>query len=168
ALLPLMGERAAAVEEATEVLEGFRDLYAEAWGEVMAAKIGLADMGLAMELLDIMAEGGADFTNTFRALAVAPETARDQIAGPARFDDWVVRWQAAGPDRAAMARANPAVIPRNHRVQEAISAAEMGDYEPMHALAAVLAAPWAETDANVAYRRPAEAGERVTRTFCGT
>ncbi|MEM7490198.1 MAG: YdiU family protein [Pseudomonadota bacterium] len=168
ALLPLMGERAAAVEEATEVLEGFRDLYAAAWTEVMAAKIGVADMDLAMELLDIMAEGQADFTNTFRALTVTPEEARNQVTDRARFDDWFARWQARDPDRTAMARANPAVIPRNHRVQEAIAAAEAGDYAPMHRLAEVLTAPWEEIAANAPYRRPAREGERVTRTFCGT
>ncbi|PWJ20364.1 protein adenylyltransferase SelO [Jannaschia seohaensis] len=168
ALLPLMGERAQAVEEATEVLEGFRDLYAEAWTEVMAAKIGLDDMELAMELLAIMAEGQGDFTNTFRALTLAPETARDQVTNRERMDDWVARWQSKGPDRAAMRRANPAVIPRNHRVEEAISAAYAGDFAPFHALHAVLADPWQETETNAPYRRPAEPGEAVTRTFCGT
>ncbi|MEM8824348.1 MAG: YdiU family protein [Pseudomonadota bacterium] len=168
ALLPLMGERAAAVDEATEVLEGFRDLYASAWTDVMAAKIGMDDMALAMELLDIMAEGRGDFTNTFRALTVAPETARDQVTNRERFDDWLARWEALGPDRAAMARANPVVIPRNHRVQEAIAAAEAGEYGPMHELAEVLTDPWSETEANAPYGRPAAAGERVMETFCGT
>ena len=168
ALLPIMGDRAAAVEEATEVLDGFRDLYAEAWTGVMAAKIGVDDMNLAMELLDITAEGQGDFTNTFRTLAVAPETARDQVTSRTRFDDWVARWMERQPDHAAMARANPAVIPRNHRVEEAIAAAYAGDFAPFHALDAVLSDPWRETEANAPYRRPATAAERVTRTFCGT
>ncbi|MEM7644771.1 MAG: YdiU family protein [Pseudomonadota bacterium] len=168
ALLPLMGDRATAVEEATEVLDEFRDLYAAAWTEVMAAKIGVADMGLAMELLDIMAEGQGDFTNTFRTLTVTPETARDQVTNHVRFDDWLARWTARDPDLGAMTRANPAIIPRNHNVQAAIAAAEDGDYQPMHRLAEVLSDPWHETEANAAYRRPAALGERVTQTFCGT
>ncbi|WP_299815439.1 protein adenylyltransferase SelO [uncultured Jannaschia sp.] len=168
ALLPLMGERKAAVAEATEVLEGFRDLYAEAWTEVMAAKIGVDDMELAMQLLDIMREGQADFTNTFRALATAPDTARDQFVNATRFDSWYTEWQSGDPDRAAMLRANPAVIPRNHRVEEAIAAAYRGDHAPFHALNAALADPWRETEANAPYRQPATEAERVTRTFCGT
>ncbi|TFL18278.1 protein adenylyltransferase SelO [Jannaschia formosa] len=168
ALLPLMGEREAAVAEATEVLEGFRDLYAEAWSRVMTAKIGTDDMALAMELLAIMAEDQGDFTNTFRALTVAPDTARDQVTSRERLDDWIARWQAKGPDVEAMRRANPAVIPRNHRVEEAISAAYRDDLAPFHALRAVLADPWEETEANAAYRRPAAPDEAVTRTFCGT
>ncbi|MDB2407072.1 YdiU family protein [Jannaschia sp.] len=168
ALLPLMGPREAAVAEATEVLEGFRDLYAEAWRAVMAAKIGLDDMDLAMELLAIMAEGQGDFTNTFRALSVAPETACDQVTNRDRFDDWMTRWQARGPDQATMQGANPAVIPRNHRVEEAIAAAYAGDFAPFHALREILAAPWEGTDANVPYRRPATPEEAVAQTFCGT
>ncbi|MFO6463209.1 protein adenylyltransferase SelO [Jannaschia sp. KMU-145] len=168
ALLPMMGEREAAVAEATSALEGFHDLYANAWTRVMTAKIGTPDMSLAMELLAIMAAGQADFTNTFRALAVAPETARDQFTDPGAFDDWFARWQTTDPDTAAMARANPAIIPRNHQVEAAIRAAEGGDDAPFHALHAVLADPWVETEANAPYRRPATADERVTRTFCGT
>ncbi|GIT92187.1 UPF0061 protein [Jannaschia pagri] len=168
ALLPLIGDRTSAVDEATEVLEGFRDLYDRAWRAVMAAKIGLNDMNLAMELLDIMSEGQADFTNTFRALTLAPETARDEVTTPARFDDWCRRWQSAGPDHAAMRAANPAVIPRNHRVEEAIAAAYAGDLASFHALNDVLATPWEETEANRPYRKPAQPDEAVTRTFCGT
>ena len=168
ALLPLMGEREAAVAEATEVLEGFRDLYEEAWTEVMAAKIGLDDMELSMQLLDIMREGQADFTNTFRALATAPDRARDQFVTAGRFDEWFSEWQSSNPDPSSMLRANPAVIPRNHRVEEAIAAAYRGDHAPFHALNAVLADPWSETEANAPYRRPATDAERVTRTFCGT
>ena len=168
ALLPLMGEREAAVAQATEVLEGFRDLYRDAWSDVMAAKIGLDDLGLAMELLDIMAEGGGDFTNTFRALAIDPATARDQVTNRERLDGWLDRWLPGDPDRDAMARANPAVIPRNHRVEAAIAAAYGGDLGPFHALRAVLADPWSETAENAPYRTPAAAHERVTRTFCGT
>ncbi|WP_299839801.1 YdiU family protein [uncultured Jannaschia sp.] len=168
ALLPLMGEREAAVAEATEVLEGFRDLYQEAWTEVMAGKIGLDDMELAMRLLDIMREGQADFTNTFRALATAPDRARDQFVNVGRFDEWFSEWQSSNPDPSRMLRANPAVIPRNHRVEEAIAAAYRGGHAPFHALNAVLADPWSETEANAPYRRPATDAERVTRTFCGT
>lgn len=168
ALLPLMGERDAAVAQATQVLERFRDLYARAWAGVMEAKIGLDDMALGMELLDIMAEGGGDFTNTFRALATSPEQARDQVTCRERFDAWYDRWMPEDPDRDAMQRANPAVIPRNHRVQDAIAAGYAGDFAPFHALDEVLADPWVETDANAPYRIPATAQERVTRTFCGT
>ena len=168
ALLPLMGERDPAVASATETLEGFRDLYAAEWRRILGAKIGVDDVTLGHELLDIMAEGQADFTNTFRALATDPGAARDQVLNRARFDDWCARWQARSPDAEAMRAANPAVIPRNHRVQDAIAGAEAGEYTTMQALSDILAAPWEETGSNAPFRVPATAEERVTRTFCGT
>ncbi len=168
ALLPLMGERAGAVARATEVLDGFRDLYASAWRAVMAGKIGLDDIELAMELLEVMAEGGADFTATFRALATDPDAAPALATEPDKLRDWIDRWLPNDPDLAAMRRANPAVIPRNHRVQESIVAAGAGDLAPFRALSAVLADPWRETEVNAPYRAPAAPHERVTRTFCGT
>jgi len=115
-----------------------------------------------------MAEGQADFTNMFRTLTVAPRAARDQVTHRDRFDDWVARWQAAGPDHGAMARANPAIIPRNHRVEEAIAAAYAGDHARFERLHQVLSDPWQETEANAPYRRAAAPDERVMQTFCGT
>lgn len=168
ALLPLMGARDMAVQAATEVLEEFRDLYAAEWTRVMAAKIGVEDMNLAMELLDIMAEGQADFTNTFRALTDAPDTPRDQFLNRERFDGWLTRWSAAGPDTAAMARANPVVIPRNHQVEAAIEAAYAEDFAPFHRLNTALATPYDPQADNSFLRVPAAAHERVTQTFCGT
>ena len=164
ALLPLMGEREAAVAEATEALDSFRDLYGAAWTRVLGAKIGVADMALGHELLDVMAEAKMDFTNTFRTLATDPEALR----GPARMDAWLDRWRERRPDGAAMRAANPVVIPRNHRVEQAIAAAHAGDLAPFRALTGVLADPWTETTANAPYRLPAAPEERVTATFCGT
>ncbi|CTQ50550.1 protein adenylyltransferase SelO [Jannaschia donghaensis] len=168
ALLPLIGDRDAAVSEATEVLEGFRQVYATEWTRVMSAKIGMDDMNLAMELLDIMSDGRADFTNTFRALTDDPDTVRDAFAAPDRIDGWLARWRAAGPDHGAMTRANPVVIPRNHQVEEAIAAAYAGDFTPFETLNVVLSDPWTATDDNAAFRRQATADQRVTQTFCGT
>jgi uncharacterized protein YdiU (UPF0061 family) len=169
ALLPMMGgDRDRAVEEATAALEEFRGLYFDAWAEVLRAKTGQPDAALGTELLEIMAEGEADFTNTFRALALEPEAAAAGFAEPAQFEAWRQRWETASPDRAAMRRANPAVIPRNHRVEEAIAAAYEGELGPFRRLHEALAAPWDETEANAPYRRSAAPEERVTRTFCGT
>ena len=163
ALLPLMGEREAAIRDATEALEGFADLYDGEWRAVLGAKIGVDDKALGHELLDVMHAAEADFTNTFRALT--DDAALD--LGP-RFADWRKRWAARGPDRAAMARANPVVIPRNHRVEAAIGAAEAGDLGPFRLLVAALADPWTPRPDTAWLQAPAAPEERVTRTFCGT
>ena len=164
ALLPLMGEREAAVARATETLDGFAALFDAEWRAVLAGKIGTDDPALAHELLGIMAEGAMDFTLTFRRLATDP----DALEGPERLADWLARWRAKGPDADAMRAANPAVIPRNHLVEAAIAAAYGGDLDPFHALHAATTAPWEETGANAPFRAPAEPHERVTATFCGT
>ncbi|UWQ20551.1 YdiU family protein [Jannaschia sp. W003] len=164
ALLPVMGEREAAVREATETLEGFADLFDAAWRRVLGAKIGVNDPALGSELLAIMAEHRLDFTLTFRALAVDG----DVVDAPPRLEDWLARWRGLAPDSEAMRRANPAVIPRNHRVEEAIQAAYAGDLAPFHRLHEVLRDPWTETAANRPFRDPARPEERVERTFCGT
>jgi uncharacterized protein YdiU (UPF0061 family) len=66
---------------------------------------------------------------------------------------------------AIMAQANPQVIPRNHRIEEAIQAGQNGDLAPFHALLAALTKPYTVHDM---YSRAPTKDELVTRTFCGT
>ena len=180
ALLPLMGEDGdAAIEAATGAVHRFPELFRAEWLGVFRAKVGLEsaeeeDPALIHDLLDLMAKGGSDFTNTFRALGT--DTARDEIADRDGFAAWARRWEerlaregAAPRDRvAAMARVNPAVIPRTHRIEQAIQAAVAGDYGPFERLVRVLATPHADRPGEADLRRPPAAGEAVTQTFCGT
>ena len=127
-----------------------------------------------------MAEGGADFTNGFRALCDAAEGADDRVhtelGESAAVGDWLRRWherlagEAAEPAAraAAMRRANPAVIPRNHRVEAALDAAVDGDLGPMEDLLQVVASSWEEHPEGVPYRSPPQPHEVVRQTFCGT
>ncbi|MDJ1007496.1 MAG: YdiU family protein [Paracoccaceae bacterium] len=173
ALLPLMGEDTdAAVEAATEAVNRFPDLYAAAWLGEFRAKLGLkteedGDAALVTALLTAMAEAGLDFTNAFRSLGgdMPPALA------PWR-ETWVARLAREGAtpeDRAsALAAANPAVIPRTHRIEAAIEAGLAGDYAPFHDLNRILATPFALAAPDAAYADPPAPGEEVTRTFCGT
>ncbi|WP_370268053.1 YdiU family protein [Nioella sp.] len=182
ALLPIMGlAHKEAVEVATRVIEGFADLFATAWEEVYAAKLGLSRMGepeasLAYDLLLRMAKGQADFTRVFRALSGAdPTTARTEFSDPALLDDWLPRWRARvgqnGPESARIARmqaANPAFIARNHRVEEAIAAAVDGDYAPFERLVRVLAHPFDDQPEARDLALAPRPEEVVRQTFCGT
>jgi uncharacterized protein YdiU (UPF0061 family) len=175
ALLPLIGEGEAAIEAATAALDAFWPVFTESLNRRFAAKIGIAspqagDSALVETLLARMAQQGADFTRVFHGLASG--AARDEFADRAAFDGWAADWRARighEPDpQAVMRAANPARIPRNHRIAEVITAAVAGDMAPFVRLNAALAAPfdarpeWADlSDA------PAEA-EVVTRTYCGT
>jgi uncharacterized protein YdiU (UPF0061 family) len=132
------------------------------------------DAGLIRSLLDWMQESRADFTTTFRDLSDGlPAGDRYQDAD---FQEWYARWQerlgregqSLASANAVMRPVNPAVIPRNHRVEEALSAAEdRDDMAPMHRLLTALASPY-EARAELAEYREPPADECGYRTFCGT
>ncbi len=172
ALIPLMADRDQAITDFTAAVHRMPEIYEAEWLKVVGAKIGLAaptedDRVLIEELLTMMETDGADFTNAFAALGTGQ--ARDQFLDRETFDEWERRWQAHGPDAGLMARSNPQIIPRNHRVEEAISAGRAGDYAPFHTLLAAITRPYATlTDETAPFARAPSAEERVTRTFCGT
>ncbi len=170
-LLPLMGDESA-IPEATLVVQGFAGLYAESWTHRFAAKLGLSSedpevQPLATRLLDQMAATWADFTLTFRALTEGTEVP-EMLAIQPDFQDWRKEWQAKAPDRAAMRRANPAIIPRNHRVEAMIQAAVDGDLGPLEELRSALADPFEPDPRFDHLRTPPGESERVVQTFCGT
>ena len=178
-LIPLMGDEDAAVKQATEALHGFRNQFLAFWITEHRAKLGLkramaGDDELVIDLLDRMAQGQADFTNTFRALADG--NAHDQFLDPALYDDWHSRWQARlaqeGTDWAqqqALIRAtSPTLIPRNHRIEQMIEAAVAGDYNPFERLMTALSRPFEDVAEFSDLRRPPTEEEEVKQTFCGT
>ncbi|PYI52475.1 protein adenylyltransferase SelO [Paenibacillus flagellatus] len=182
ALLPLLhDDEEQAVKLAEEAIAGFTDLYRRHWLTGMRAKLGMAneepeDEALIEDLLGMMQKLGADYTNTFRALTFdrPEETA---LSGTTEFAQWQERWKARlgrqqEPEGAAherMRSSNPAVIPRNHRVEEALEAAvNEGDYGVMERLLGVLASPFAHTPEQAEYASPPEPSACRYRTFCGT
>ncbi len=198
ALLPLMadGEDAAAVQravaEVTAVIDDFPALYDQALRQSQRAKLGLstgaepADDALADDWLALLEQQGADFTLAWRRLADAAagdaNPLRALLADPTALNPWLVRWQArcaqldgsdsaAGAARAArMRQASPLVIPRNHRVEEALAAAsEHGDLGPFDTLLAALRRPFDDDPALAPFAEPAPLALTAGyRTFCGT
>jgi uncharacterized protein YdiU (UPF0061 family) len=188
ALLPLLAEKKeAAIEVAQEILAGFAPAFEAALNTRLAAKIGLhavmpGDVDLIRDLLAAMAANAADFTLTFRRLADAVEAGggdepvRALFIDPTAFDSWARRWRdrlgrepAPPAERAAaMRRVNPAFIPRNHRVEAALAAAEADDFGPFERLLAVVTRPYEDQPEAADLARPPEEHERVRQTFCGT
>jgi serine/tyrosine/threonine adenylyltransferase len=185
-LLPIIDEdQDEAVDAANAVLKDFGERFQADWISVFRRKIGLTteadgDGDLVQRLLGAMQEGEADFTLVFRALADASE-GRDErflacFSDPAKAADWLSAWRerlAAEPQAdvgraAAMRAVNPAIIPRNHRIQEAISAANYGDFSFFERLLEALDRPYEERPEFADYMTPPKPEERVTRTFCGT
>ncbi|MGB7321913.1 MAG: YdiU family protein [Albidovulum sp.] len=174
-LLPLMGDEAPAIEAATASINRFPDIYEAEYLRLFRAKIGLAteqpgDGALIEALLGHMAKDSADFTRTFRGLASG--TARAEFGNPEGFDGWSQKWQdrltGEPSPEALMRNTNPAFIPRNHRVEEAIQAAVAGDYAPFHKLNDILATPFDDQPDHKDYARAPDADQEVRQTFCGT
>ena len=183
-LLPLIDEDTnRAIARATEVVNAFSGRYETYWVKGMRAKLGLfteeeADLNLATEFLTAMEGNGVDYTLAFRYLADAAlgehERVRSLFADPTAYERWSGHWRArlsreavAESDRAqAMRRANPAFIPRNYRVEEALSAAvEEGDYAPFETLLKILARPFDDQPEFAAYAEPPPEGQSHYRTF---
>jgi uncharacterized protein YdiU (UPF0061 family) len=173
----------AAIEVATEAVNSYAGLFEGYWTRGLASKLGLAgdgDRDLANDLLRLMLEQKVDFTRAFRALSSAArgdaEPARSLFEEPSAFDEWAERWEALLPadaaDRAAVAdgmdRVNPIYIPRNHLVEEALTAASSGDMAPFEQLLDVLLQPFDERPGLERYALPAPPGCAPHVTFCGT
>lgn len=176
ALLPLMPDSEAAIDNFTAAIHAMADQLKSEWITQFGRKIGLArataeDDPLITDLLTRMADNQADFTNTFRALATGTAP-RDQFTDPTAFDQWQPRWRARlaseSDPETLMQATNPAFIPRNHRVEQMITAATQGDLAPFQRLLTTLATPYADQPQAQDLTRPPLPAEIVQQTFCGT
>ena len=179
AMLPLFdADTDRAIERATAALGRFPDLFEGYWLDGMRSKLGLftgeaEDRALVDDLLAWMQRRSADFTNTFKALTsgCAPESARDDPDFTAWHRALEARRQRQSQSRSdaeeLMRRHNPAVIPRNHLVEEALRAAAEGDLSVMERLLYVLATPYDHERDLPEFTAPGASDESY-RTFCGT
>lgn len=180
ALIPLIhDDQEQAIALAVESLGGFRPQYNAAWAAGMRAKLGLPDGlddGVALplndELLRLLQADHVDHTSFFRDLGAAArgdtEPARLHFLDLAGFDGWLERWRALGPDADGMDRVNPVYIPRNHLVEEALTAATEGDLSPLQRLLDAVAAPYDQRPGLERHAAPAPEDFGAYRTFCGT
>lgn len=181
-LLPLLHEnKEEAVKIAQDEISVYEDLYRSNWLTGMRAKLGIfneeeEDMTLVEDLLHIMEKHGADYTNTFRLLTFE-KYEEDVLFGTQDFAEWKERWKARLDRQQAlkdatqklMENSNPAVIPRNHRVEEALDAAvTKGDYSVMKRLLDILSNPYAHAQEQDAYNKVPSETDRYYQTFCGT
>lgn len=190
ALLPILDDNEdKALEAANAAVSRFMDRFQDHWKTVIRAKLGLgeeerdSDQDLISDLLITLYEQKADYTLAFRRLADAAENESTDAAlgalleDPAALGSWLAAWrerlsqEAATPQAraAAMRRVNPAFIPRNHKVEETLTAAiNDGDFSLFSALNDVLSKPYEDQPAFAAYAEPPKPGEEITATFCGT
>lgn len=168
--------QANAIRIAEERLDTFSQAFQDDWTQMMLRKIGLVNAptqtSLIHELLDWMHRTRADFTGTFRGLSMridAPGTGDDP-----EFVSWQLRWrnalalEAKTPEeiRDQLNQTNPIYIPRNHRVEAALAAANTGDFALVQALVTRLQSPYLEQVDGQADAEPGPDGPY--QTFCGT
>ena len=192
ALLPVLAQEAgseeAALSSANHALASFEPQFVAARGDGLRRKLGFCmeretDAALAEDLLNRMAANRADFTLTFRHLcdaAADPEGdagVRILFDDPSAYDGWAPEWRQRleqdGIDgrarAAAMRKANPLIIPRNHLVEAALDAASSRqDFKPFEELLEAVSRPYEERPGFEKYAKPARPGECVLQTFCGT
>ncbi len=182
-LLPLLApDTDQAVKIAQNALGAFAPRFQAAYDAGIARKLGLpgnseADTVLGAEFLGLLAAHRADFTLSFRHLSrlhaglADEEPLRAALENDPALDGWLARWRerSAGIAPGAMLAVNPAYIPRNHRIEAAIAAAqEHDDFAPFETLLAVLERPFEERPELSDYEAPPQPHERVIATFCGT
>ncbi len=188
ALLPLIdGNEDVAIEKAQSVLGSYVPRFSTAFLKIMRAKLGLMtaleeDHSFVGTTIARMTEGEVDFTLFFGSLTRIAAGADDaQLVAlfndPALALDWLASWKArldadseaeAARRATSMAQINPIVIARNHRVEEAIAAANAGDIAPFNRLVEAIQAPFEERPEFADFEAPPQPGQIVHQTFCGT
>ena len=173
-------DEVAAIKQAEACLNRFSDLYRDKWLAMMCAKLGLlgsddSDGQLIADLLSWMKETKADYTNTFLDLTRTVGSTQP-IDTSESFTAWHIRWQERLKQndlpieeaQHLMQRTNPAVIPRNHKVEEALAAATEGDMQPFRNLCAALQKPYEDREDLEPYQTPPGPEACRYQTFCGT
>ena len=178
-LLPLVDtNHEKSIPLAEEVINQFPGHFARHWRAGMRRKLGLVseqpeDVRLIEDLLTLMQEHAADYTNTFRQLCAVAE-GEATLPG---YEAWGARWQtrlgqeshSRSAAAALMRTHNPAVIPRNHQVEAALNAAvRQENFAPLETLLVVLSTPFDLKPEYAQYSAPPAPEERVQQTFCGT
>lgn len=182
ALLPVIHEEEEqGIKLAEDVVGRFGEVYQTHWMTGMRSKLGLfheeeEDQELIKCLLEMMQNYKADYTNTFVALTYGQLEDIPFYQVP-EFEKWHKKWQmrlahqkeTQEESYSLMQKSNPVVIPRNHRVEEAIdSAVNEDNYQVMDQLLEVLAHPYIYGEVQKTYMTLPAPLSCPYKTFCGT
>lgn len=179
-LVPLINKNQnKAIELATEIINTFEKKYEEKWLNMMRDKLGLfgtdkKDKFLILDLLTLMHQKKMDYTNTFCHL-MNFEIQKNKNYEDNVFQNWKIRWQDRlsinnnTPEKyiKLMKSVNPLVIPRNHKVEEALDKANQDNFKPINQLLEILSKPYTEQRDILEYQVPFLSNEKY-QTFCGT
>ena len=174
-LIQLFDDKDTAIAQATDIVHGMPAVIQDAWLSRFGRKIGLVDakpedQALIEDLLAMMQAGQSDFTNTFRSLSSGNGAAEilDQTAFKAWSDRWQERLKRETAAQDIMRAANPAVIPRNHRIEQMIETAVAGDMSLFERMMQAMTSPFEDNAEFADLGRAPQSNEIVPATFCGT
>ena len=178
-LIPLIdNDQNKAIKIATETINNFEKVYQVKWLNMMRDKLGLfgedkSDKILINDLLGWMEKNKADYTNTFCHL-MDIKTINNEIYNDKGYIDWSNKWKkrilmnnsSKEKSLKIMRNSNPIVIPRNHKVEEALKAADENNLDVMNKLLSILTKSY-ENNKNIEdFQSPSNIKEY--QTFCGT
>lgn len=181
-LLPLIyNDNDKSVELAQDALEDFDRLYYKNWLKGMRYKLGIfneeaEDEKLIEKLLNLMEKYKSDYTNLFIALTFDSLEEGD-IFDSEEFETWNEEWkdrlkrqeESGEESKELMKKSNPAVIPRNHLVEEVLSAASNdGNYKPLYSLLDALSKPYEHLKIDDKYTKTPKPTSIAYKTYCGT
>jgi len=179
-LIPLIDKNEeAAIKIATDVIDNFQNIYEKKWLNMMRDKLGLFgedknDRKLIDDLLNWMEKHKIDYTNTFchlMEIKIDDNTYKEE-AFITWFEEWKKRSKLNNSSKEKqielMKKNNPIVIPRNHKVEEALSEAYNGNLEKMNKLNNVLKNPYSNQEDISEYQVSAPMTDEKYQTFCGT
>ena len=179
-LIPLINkDHNVAIKIASDLIDSFEKKYEEKWMNMMRNKLGLhgvdsEDKLLILDLLTWMHEKKADYTNTFcHLMDLGPK--KDELYEDNNFMNWKKKWEerlskdnnSRKKSFELMKNSNPLIIPRNHKVEEALEAAEHNDMMPLNNLLKILTKPYIKQNETINFQSPSISGEKY-QTFCGT
>ncbi len=179
-LIPLIDkDEDQAIKTATEIIDNFQNIYEKKWLNMMKSKLGLFgenkdDQDLINSLLNWMKKNKADYTNTFSYLMEMP--IKDEIYNEKSFTDWVKKWKNRSrlnnsnkeKQIKLMKKVNPLIIPRNHKVEEALIDADKDNYKTLVRLLSIIQKPYNPKGNFSEFQSPPPASKEKYQTFCGT
>ncbi len=178
-LIPLIDkDEDTAIKLATDLIDNFQNIYEDKWLNMIRDKLGLFgeeknDKKLINDLFNWMEKNKADYTNTFCHLMGINS---DEIYKNVGFINWKNEWKKRSELNNStkekqiklMKKNNPTVIPRNHKVEEALAEADKGSLDKMKKFLAILKNPYDNQNNIQEYQTPAPSNNEKYQTFCGT
>ena len=178
-LIPLIDkDEDTAIKLATDLIDNFQNIYEDKWLNMIRDKLGLFgeeknDKKLINDLFNWMEKNKADYTNTFCHLMGINS---DEVYKNVEFINWKNEWKKRSELNNStkekqiklMKKNNPTVIPRNHKVEEALAEADKGSLDKMKKLLAILKNPYDNQNNIQEYQTPAPSNNEKYQTFCGT